>query len=133
MKHEEPPTLLVIEDDEELRRLMKLNHGLRGFRVETAAYEEDAVRVARLNPPDIILIEMGGPARRMLETAVRVREAAGLPIHTTIIVYANRPDELAAEGREVAAGLHEFVILPVDSEQLEEFISGHMAREKKAA
>ncbi len=53
--------VLVVEDDPDLRRLLKNGLGEEGFDVQTAANGRDALRVAMGPPPDLMVIDIGLP------------------------------------------------------------------------
>jgi CheY-like chemotaxis protein len=116
-------TILLVDDVEEYRNLIKQGLERRGYRVKTAYDELDAVERARCVRPDMILLEMGRtPTLRTLDAGRRIRSDAGVGGEVKVVVYADRADETVSEGGEVRVGPHEYVILPEDGEQLEGFL-----------
>ncbi|WP_211210917.1 response regulator transcription factor [Sporichthya polymorpha] len=71
------PTLrvLVVDDDEPVRRLIRLNLELEGFEVEQAADGRECLTMVRTNPPDVITLDLVMPAIDGLTAAARLREA----------------------------------------------------------
>lgn len=116
-------TILLVDDDDEVRRVVAVRLERNGFRVVAATDERDAVERAAHTRPDLILLELGDvPTREVVEAGRRVRDGAGLPAGAPVVVYAGREDETVREGEEVAAGPAEYVVLPEDSEQLMRFL-----------
>ena len=71
------PTIrvLVVDDDEPVRRLIRLNLELEGFEVELAADGRECLTMVRTNPPDVITLDLVMPALDGLSAAARLREA----------------------------------------------------------
>jgi|SRR5919107_849531 CheY-like chemotaxis protein len=116
-------TVLLVDDVDEYRNLIKRGLERKGYRVKTASDESDAIERARCVRPDVILLEMGRtPALRTLDTGRRIRSDAGVGDEVKVVVYADRADETVSEGGEVRVGPHEYVILPEDGEQWEDFL-----------
>ena len=71
------PTIrvLVVDDDEPVRRLIGLNLELEGFEVEQAVDGRDCLTKVRSNPPDVITLDLAMPALDGLSAAARLREA----------------------------------------------------------
>jgi two-component system OmpR family response regulator len=55
------PRLLVVEDDAELRSLLRRGLGEAGFQVQAAADGTEAVAAAAADPPDAIVMDIGLP------------------------------------------------------------------------
>lgn len=82
------PTVLVVEDIEEIRSGMKRSLRGCGYRVVEAADADEAVEVASRRAPDLILTEEEVPTfAALLE---RVREHSSLKGLTVVII---NPDE----------------------------------------
>ncbi len=112
-------TILLVDDDDEVRSALR--HGLErgGFRVVAATDERDGAERAAHAPPDLILMELGRvPPVLALAAGRRVRRGAGLPEDVPVVAYANNEGEVAREGEAVEVGPCEYVVLPDDSEQL---------------
>lgn len=75
------PTVLVVEDVEEIRSAMKRSLRGCGYRVAEAADADEAVEVASRRPPDLILTEEELPAfAALLERAREHPSLKGLPV-----------------------------------------------------
>jgi two-component system OmpR family response regulator len=117
-------TILLVDDADEYRALIKRGLERRGYRVKTACDEQDAIERAQCVRPDMILLEMGRvPPLRTLDMGCRVRSDAKIGDGVNVVVYADRADETVPEGGEVSMGPNEYVILPEDGDQLESFLA----------
>ena len=117
------PTILLVDDDDEVWASLKTLLEGQGYRVTAACDERDAVERARHTPPDLILLEFGRvPTPEALAAGRRIRERAGLPAGVPVVAYADRADELVSEGGEVSVGPGEYVTLPEDGQQLLRFL-----------
>lgn len=124
--------MLIVEDEEYAREGMAELLEKDGYRVITAADEREALDSVRREPPDLILVELGGPSHYLLSVGERVR-AEALDAEIPIVAYAGRPDEVVREGGEVSLGDNEYVTLPEDFEQLEDLIERLLKNEPNAA
>ncbi len=116
-------TILLVDDVDEFRTLIKRGLEQKGYWVKTACDELDAIERAQRERPDMILLEMGrAPSLRTLDMGRRIRSDAGVGDGVKVVVYADRVDETISEGGEVRVGPNEFIILPEDSEQLQGFL-----------
>src|SRR5437763_14333775 len=78
--------ILVIEDVEETRDGIEKLLQADGYRVDPARNEEDAIRRARRECPDLILISPGGPAMDVSATARRIRQRAELSKAVRVVI-----------------------------------------------
>lgn len=71
------PTIrvLVVDDDEPVRRLIRLNLELEGFEVEQAGDGRECLTMVRTNPPDVITLDLVMPTLDGLSAAARLRES----------------------------------------------------------
>ena len=53
--------VLLVEDDRDLRRLLKRGLGEEGFDVEAASTGRDGLQSASANPPDLMVVDIGLP------------------------------------------------------------------------
>jgi DNA-binding response OmpR family regulator len=55
---EKPAVILVVEDDDDLRRVLALNLERHGYQVEQAADGEEGLRIARELQPDLVVLDL---------------------------------------------------------------------------
>jgi CheY-like chemotaxis protein len=117
--HSSRATILVVDDEESIRRVAEEILLYLGFEVETARSGEDAVeRIARGAPPDLILLDVILPGMGGVEAFARIRRVAPqIPIIITS-GYANR----AAIEWLIEEGASGFVAKPYGIEALSERI-----------
>lgn len=83
------PTILIVDDAADIRRLTSdyLTHA--GFRVLTAGTAESALRMTRTERPDLLLLDLGLPDGDGLDVARAIRRTSSVPI----IMLTARADE----------------------------------------
>jgi DNA-binding response OmpR family regulator len=79
--------ILLTDDDELLRRSLAFNLEQAGYRVSTAATAEAALKLACLDPPDLVLLDIGLPKMDGLEALKRLRTEMEVPV---ILITARR-------------------------------------------
>jgi DNA-binding response OmpR family regulator len=101
--------ILLVDDDELMRRSLAFNLEQAGYRTSTAADAEDALALARRDLPDLILLDIGLPGIDGLDALRSFRERADTPI---IFVTARRRELDQALGLEL--GADDYVTKPFD-------------------
>jgi len=72
--------ILLVDDDPLLRRSLAFNLEQAGYRASTAASAEDALALARRDPPDLILLDIGLPGMDGLEALHQFQSEGKTPI-----------------------------------------------------
>jgi PleD family two-component response regulator len=119
-KKDAPPTILMIELDDDTRPLLKQNLRSWGYRVIEALEEEDASALARGvrdRPKLILLNQVKFSIDEFANMGRRIRQVSELPCSTPIVVMAERYGE-DMEGKDVKVGESEYVTYLEDGEQL---------------
>lgn len=112
-------TILLVDDDDEVRTALKQGLERGGFRVVAAFDERDAVERASHDSADLILMELGrAPLDVALAAGRRVRHDARMRKDVPVVAYANSAGEGAREGEAVEVRPGEYVVLPEETEQL---------------
>src|ERR1700721_2730929 len=102
------PTILIVEDEAKMRRLLELNLGEDGFQTLSAADAETALNLLRQNSVDLIPTDLKLPGRgglEFLQAAKRIN--ATLPV---IVMTAYGTVETAVEAMK--AGASDYVLKP---------------------
>lgn len=71
------PTILVVDDEEDLLELLRYDLTRQGFRVICASTGEEALSVARSEIPDLILLDLMLPGLDGLQVTRRLKEDPG--------------------------------------------------------
>lgn len=109
-------TILVVDDNEDIRNLLTNQMKVHGFTVVTAGNGVEAVEIAASIKPALILMDINLPELDGLEATMRIREAdadSRIPV-IALTAYA-LPDD---EARARAAGCDAFHAKPVDFKKL---------------
>jgi DNA-binding response OmpR family regulator len=72
--------VLVIDDDEALSELLTEYLGQFGFSVRTAAHPDEGLRALKVDPPDIIVLDVMLPGIDGLAVCRKIRETSRIPI-----------------------------------------------------
>jgi two-component system KDP operon response regulator KdpE len=105
--------VLVVEDEPEIRRLLRDSLDESGYRVIEAANGARGAQEAATHKPDLVLLDLGLPDMDGLEVINRVRVWSGMPI----IVLSARDGE-AAKVAALEAGADDYVTKPFGMAEL---------------
>ncbi len=110
---EPKPTILVIDDEPQMRKLVRLTVSSQGYRVVEAATGAEGLQQASAHTPDLVLLDLGLPDMDGLIVAKRLREWSTAPI----LVLSAR----GQEDSKVAAldgGADDYLTKPFGAEEL---------------
>lgn len=113
-------TILVVDDFDDTRLLLRTFLEKRGFRVVEAENGVDAVAQAESESPDLIIMDMQMPQLDGLSATRKIREVEQLHSVPIVAVSAYGADQF----RQLAldAGCDEYVSTPFEPEALEGLI-----------
>ena len=117
---ESRPTILLVEDFDDTRLMMRLWLLKNGYRVVEARNGEEAIRLARAELPDLIIMDVMMPGTDGLDATRRIRAHEALRETPIVAVSAYGADEFRT--RSLAAGCTEYVPTPFDPDQLQKLI-----------
>jgi CheY-like chemotaxis protein len=120
-KGDSRPLVLVVEDFEDNRFMMRRLLEMSGYRVVEAVNGNQAVEAAEREHPDIILMDLSLPQLDGLAATRRIREQQGTLRVPIVAVSAHDSADFHAEA--LAAGCNEYVTKPIDFDQLVELLS----------
>jgi DNA-binding response OmpR family regulator len=120
--------ILLVDDDALMRRSLAFNLEQAGYRTSTAGSAEDGFNLARRDPPDLILLDIGLPGMDGLDALRDFRQRADTPI---IFVTARRRELDQALGLEL--GADDYVTKPFDMNVLLARIKAVLRRVERAA
>ena len=116
------PTVLVVEDFEDNRFMMRRLLEMSGYRVVEAVNGNQAVELAEAESPDIILMDLSLPMLDGLAATRRIRERNGDRSTRIPIVAVSAHDSADFHAEALAAGCNEYVTKPIDFDQLVELL-----------
>ena len=108
-----PKQILVVDDDELLRRSLAYSLERAGFRVQTAADATSALAIVRADPPDLILLDVAMPEISGLDALPKFRELVNIPI---IFLTARQRGLDEVLGLEL--GADDYITKPFDNDVL---------------
>jgi two-component system KDP operon response regulator KdpE len=83
------PSVLIVDDEAQLRRFLRAGFELGGFSVREAETGEEGLKSTTLKAPDLIILDLGLPDREGVELLEQIRSWSNVPI----IVLSARSDE----------------------------------------
>jgi CheY-like chemotaxis protein len=115
-----PRTILVVDDFDDTRLLLRTWLERRGFRVVEAENGIEAVDFATSESPDLIIMDMEMPQLDGLSATRKIRQQANLSAVPIVAVSAYGADQFRALALE--AGCDEYVSTPFEPNALEGII-----------
>ena len=115
-------TVLIVEDGEDTRYLMRLELERLGYLVIEAEDGQRAVEMAQKDRPDIILMDLSLPVMDGFAATEKIRASDGLETIPIIAVTAHQETDFRAGAK--AVGFNAYVTKPIDINWLSELITG---------
>jgi two-component system chemotaxis response regulator CheY len=108
--------ILLVDDDEDVRTMTRVNLTLEGFEVTEAVDGFDGLAQARAHRPDALVLDVMMPGRDGLDVLRQIRQDPTMgPL--PIVVLTARAD-IAVEEEARAAGATAFLSKPFDIDDL---------------
>lgn len=107
------PMVLVIDDEPQIRRLLRVTLEANGYRVSDASTGQDGIVQAAQRRPEVILLDLGLPDLDGIEVLKRLREWTQIPV--LILSVRDREDDKIAA---LDAGADDYVTKPFSSGEL---------------
>ncbi len=107
-------SVLVVDDDAPIRRMLRRTLAAEGYEVETAAAGGEALAAVERSVPDLLVLDVAMPGVDGLDVCRRVRRAGlGLPI---LLLTAR--DAVADRVVGLDAGADDYLVKPFAAEEL---------------
>ena len=110
------PVVLVVDDDEGVRNLVRANLELEGYAVREAASANEGLAALEEDPPDLILLDVMMPEVDGWEMLRQIQERFGAGA-VPVIVFSGQLEEQAVS-QATSRGARGFVGKPFDLQQL---------------
>jgi len=106
-------TILIVEDEPPIRRLLRTTLGAHDYRTLEAATGAEALSSLRHHRPDLVLLDLGLPDIDGQELIGRLRQIGPVPI----VVLSSRGEE-GAKVKALDAGADDYVTKPFGADEL---------------
>lgn len=125
MKH----TVLVVDDESDIRLLIRYNLEKEGYVVMDADTGLRGIEIASQSKPDLILLDVMMPGMDGIETCERLRKIPGL--ESTMICFLTARNEDYSQIAGLDAGADDYITKPIKPKLLLSRISALLRRKEK--
>ena len=108
-----PAGILVVDDEAQIRRVLRATLSGHGYVIREATTGEEAVDAVRKERPDLILLDVNMPGIGGIAAAREIREMSDAPIIMLTVRNAERDKVMALD-----AGADDYVVKPFGIEEL---------------
>ena len=106
-------TILVVDDEPQIRRVMRSTLSTHGYLITEAKTGEEGVEAVRKERPDLVLLDINMPGMGGLEACKEIRRSSDAPIIMLTVRNAERDKVMALD-----AGADDYVVKPFGIEEL---------------
>jgi two-component system, OmpR family, KDP operon response regulator KdpE len=107
------PTALIVDDETQIRRLLRVCLEANGYRVEEAASGQDGLTQAAQRRPEVVVLDLGLPDMDGVTVLKRLREWSRVPV-VVLSVRDREEDKIAA----LDEGADDYVTKPFSTGEL---------------
>jgi two-component system, OmpR family, KDP operon response regulator KdpE len=107
------PTILVVDDEPQIRRVMRTTLSSNGYAVIEAKSGEEALEALRKEHPELVLLDVNMPGIGGLETCREIRDQSDVAIIMLTVRNTEHDKVLALD-----AGADDYVVKPFSIEEL---------------
>ncbi|MEP6656159.1 MAG: response regulator [Betaproteobacteria bacterium] len=101
------PTILIVEDEPDIRQFLRASFGVEGYRVVESATGRRGIIDAGTHKPDLAIVDLGLPDLDGIEVVRRIREWSPMPI---VVLSARVQERSKIEALD--AGADDYVTKP---------------------
>jgi len=125
------PLILVVDDETNIRNILRRILEKEGYRVLTAPDGETALRIIKAREPEVILLDLMMPGIDGREVCWRVREFSP----TTRIIYFTAKTELTSplKAKELHSGADAFIAKPATSKRILSMVDSMLSNRRQQA
>jgi DNA-binding response OmpR family regulator len=116
-----PKTVLVVDDEPQILRMLRINFEQAGYQVITAADGRQALEEVALQKPDIILLDNMMPVMSGLEVARKLKAdpaTAGIPV--VMLTAKGSYDDMS---KGWACDVDLYLVKPIDFRELRSIVA----------
>jgi len=107
------PTILILDNERQLRRMLRVTLVTHGYDVIKSQSGANALKMIRTMRPDLILLDINLPGLDGIDMCRQIRSSCDIPIIVVTARTAQRDKILALD-----AGADDYVVKPFDWEEL---------------
>ena len=120
------PTVLVVDDDPVILKLLQVNFELEGFRVLTAGDGREGVDTARAEHPDVVISDIMMPNVNGLELLSKLKSSPETENIPVVLLSAKAQEVDVQDGLD--RGADDYVTKPFDPLELIDRLNAVMTR-----
>jgi len=124
----ETDRILVIDDDESMRKLLIMTLESRGYSVDTAKDGKEAVRKSTSNFYNLALVDLRLPDMDGIELLTAMKETTPTMMKVIVTGYPSLENAIEA----VNKGADGYILKPVKTEQLLSTVQEHLRKQREA-
>ena len=118
-------TIMVVEDYDDTRELLKIGLEQLGYSVLEASNGQEAVDIAEREHPDLILMDLDLPILDGIAATQRIRQHAGL--ESVPIVAVTAYPMSYTHVKAFAKGCNEYMRKPIDMTELANLVNRYLS------
>jgi DNA-binding response OmpR family regulator len=107
-------SVMIVDDDELIRKVITIYFSSKGYRVLAAASGDECLAQMSLGEPDAVLLDVTMPLMDGWEVCRRIREFSSIPV-IMLTARAQESDKIMG----AAVGASEYVTKPVSLKELD--------------
>ena len=118
----DPYTIMVAEDFDDTRVMLRRALQMNGYRVVEASNGLEAVDLVRQGCPDLVLMDLNMPVMDGLEATERIRECRGI-CNDVVILAITAHDTIGMKEAALEAGCDGYITKPLDFDRLDTILN----------
>jgi two-component system KDP operon response regulator KdpE len=107
------PSILIIDDEAQMRRLLQISLEAAGYKVHTASSGKEGLQQVAMARPETVILDLGLPDEDGIEVLKKIREWATIPV-IILSVRASEQDIVSA----LDAGADDYLTKPFRTGEL---------------
>lgn len=111
-------TILIVDDDAHVKKIMELTIGRAGYNIQTAANGEDALAMIKAQAPDVLITDIEMPKMSGKELCLAIQQ--DMPERNFLIIVMTSVVERDARGWLQDVSKIEFMEKPLSSKRVVE-------------
>jgi CheY-like chemotaxis protein len=124
-----PKRVLVVEDNERNRKVVRIVLKAKGYEVFEAANADEALAILRTHPPDLILMDIGLPG---MSGDALTRQIKANPQWAHLPIIALTAHAMKGERQQfLDAGCDDYISKPIDTHVLVDLVHNYLSKDEK--